>query len=392
MSWTAYHAKFMGKPKLGPSIGALLPLFQEQAKSAAMLKHSLNIIKSAVESLNPGQIPVVAFDQPLFAVAKQIQWTWPETHGEEKFIVTFGGLHIEMAAWKLIGSWLEDSGWAACLVQAQIASQGTADSFHKASHVGRTRHAHQVNASSLAILLHQAYEQQYLVHQANDEGEPLLEEEWQKQQCEASPLFKYWHQILQLELLILVFIRSIRTADFPLYIEAITQLLPWFFALDHIHYARWLSVHVRDMTTLPVKHPTVAAHFEGGHFVIHKTVKHYSAIAIDHAHEQNNAIVKGDGGAVGLTENPAALRRWMVAGPEMASLVIQFEDNADMHTVSDDERHHEEMPSVQKRFSDEVKALVTSYEEMGNPFIHSGTDLYALDTKIVSKAYKSVPL
>lgn len=46
----------------------------------------------------------------------------------------------------------------------------------------------------------------------------------------------------------------------------------------------------------------------------------FSALAIDHAHEQNNASVKGDGGAVGLTENPSALRRWMVSGPEMACL------------------------------------------------------------------------
>ena len=37
--------------------------------------------------------------------------------------------------------------------------------------------------------------------------------------------------------------------------------------------------------------------------------KRFSAIAIDQAHEQNHAIVKGDGGAVGLTENPSALRR-----------------------------------------------------------------------------------
>ena len=29
-------------------------------------------------------------------------------------------------------------------------------------------------------------------------------------------------------------------------------------------------------------------------------------MAIDQAHEQNNAMVKGDGGAVGLTENPNA--------------------------------------------------------------------------------------
>ena len=30
-------------------------------------------------------------------------------------------------------------------------------------------------------------------------------------------------------------------------------------------------------------------------------------------HEQENEISKGGGGAVGLTDNPAALKHWMVA-------------------------------------------------------------------------------
>ncbi len=46
---------------------------------------------------------------------------------------------------------------------------------------------------------------------------------------------------------------------------------------------------------------------------------------LDQAHEQNNETVKGPGGAVGLTENPAAFGRWMVAGPEQARLLQEFE-------------------------------------------------------------------
>ena len=55
----------------------------------------------------------------------------------------------------------------------------------------------------------------------------------------------------------------------------------------------------------------------------------FSAIAIDQAHEQNIAMVKGHGGAVGLTENPAALRRWMVFGTEVARLIAEFEASSD---------------------------------------------------------------
>ncbi|KAJ7363202.1 hypothetical protein OS493_011483 [Desmophyllum pertusum] len=34
------------------------------------------------------------------------------------------------------------------------------------------------------------------------------------------------------------------------------------------------------------------------------TAHTFSAIALDHAHKQENASIKGDGGAIGLTDNP----------------------------------------------------------------------------------------
>ena len=39
-----------------------------------------------------------------------------------------------------------------------------------------------------------------------------------------------------------------------------------------------------------------------------KTQKKFSCMPIDQAHLQNNDMVKGKGGAIGLTENPAAFR------------------------------------------------------------------------------------
>ena len=50
-------------------------------------------------------------------------------------MIMFGGLHIEMEALKMLGHWLKASGWVQALVQAEITTQGTADSFLKAAHV-----------------------------------------------------------------------------------------------------------------------------------------------------------------------------------------------------------------------------------------------------------------
>ena len=55
----------------------------------------------------------------------------------------FGGLHIEIAAFRTI----QNSGWVSALSQANVASAGTAESVLKAKSVTRTRHDHQVTAS-----------------------------------------------------------------------------------------------------------------------------------------------------------------------------------------------------------------------------------------------------
>ena len=91
------------------------------------------------------------------------------------------------------------------------------------------------------------------------------------------------------------------------------------FALDHIHYSRWQPVHIRDMLLLAYKHPGVLAEFCAGKFVVHKTSNKFSAIAINHCHEQNNGIVKDSGGAIGLTNSSRTLSKTSVGTEETST-------------------------------------------------------------------------
>lgn len=157
-----------------------------------------------------------------------------------------------------------------------------------------------------------------------------------------SPHFRFWYTALQLELMVFTFVKSLWMADFSLYTECLIQLAPWFFSLDHTNYARWLPVHIRDMLNLEKAHPEVALEFNKGNFTVNKTGWTFSSIALDHAHEQNNAAVKSDGGAVGLTQNPEALRRWMVAGPELVRITAEFEASIkELHKRTPETRHHD---------------------------------------------------
>ena len=133
-------------------------MFTENAHFLAVIAHAINVISSAVKHLNPSKITVVAVDQLLFALAKQIQWEVGGAY-ESHVVVMLGGLHIEMAAFKALGKWVLGSGWPEALTNATVASPGVANSFLAASRIIRTRRAHQVIAASLHLLMKKAYEE-----------------------------------------------------------------------------------------------------------------------------------------------------------------------------------------------------------------------------------------
>ena len=299
ITWAAYHASKQPPIEDPPAKSALLPLFYDKSATPAMIKHGMDVQRQAVEYLNPGQIPVTTFDQPLFALAKFVQWKWPDTHGEDKQVVMLGGLHTEMALWSTIGHLLDGSGWTTALTEAQVASVGTADSFLKAPHLTRTRHGHQVSLLTLHNLQQEAF---MLTTGPKDEQSA---KEWRDTMLKKSPTFMFWDQIMKYEALILIFIRAHREKNFTLYVKVLEELTPLFFALDHVNYSRWMPVHIRDMKSLPA---TVKKEFdEHSHWVLSKTSNTFSSMPFDQAHEQENKIVKGAGGAIGLLENPAAL-------------------------------------------------------------------------------------
>lgn len=369
LSWAAHHADRQPDTTDPPGISALMPLFYEKAATMAMVKHGMDIVKVATQMRNPGQIPIIVGDQPIYALAKYAQWNWPNTLGESMYIVMLGGLHTEMALWRMVADLLEGSGWCAALTEAGIATSGTADSFLKVAHLTKTRHAHQVTAMSLAKLQSDAFT---LMSHSDDEERSFGV--WKDEMGARSPTFRFWDMLLQLQLLVLTFVRSHRERNLALYVEAMEALAPWFFALDHINYARWLPVHIKDMKALRSDVKLVLEQ----NWVLTKTRRKFASMPLDQAHEQNNETVKGSGGAIGLTENPAALKRWMVAGPEQARILSEFEEL--YHSSDEASQNHEQGYSTQERFQKQVNNMCDTIVTMGNPFMDTSHELMTLDT------------
>lgn len=118
------------------------------------------------------------------------------------------------------------------------------------------------------------------------------------------------------------------------------------------------------------------------YWVLLKTLNAFSAMPFDQGHEQNNALVKGLGGAIGLTENPGAFMRWMTAGPEQARLLKEFE--CQFYDQSEELswlKQHEQCSSVQELFKKQVHNLAETIANMGNPFMDDCPELLILNTR-----------
>lgn len=86
--------------------------------------HTMRVVMDAVKFLNPKQIPLDSFDKKMF--------------------IMMSALHIEITIVRILGQWLDGSGWIEFFVQAIVTSQDRAESFLTASHVTSGRYAHQV--------------------------------------------------------------------------------------------------------------------------------------------------------------------------------------------------------------------------------------------------------
>ena len=139
--WSAYHAHTQQAVIPPAALNTLLPLFLDNAHSVAIIKHSMDVINAAVRHLNPAQVTVIAADHPLYATAKQIPWTWSSTHGEDSFVIMFGGLHIEMAV-------LKANAFLFCLTaNGKLARRQRMDTCFDPSQHCKLRHSRHVHFS-----------------------------------------------------------------------------------------------------------------------------------------------------------------------------------------------------------------------------------------------------
>ena len=133
-----------------------------------------------------------------------------------------------MALLAAAGKLLKGSGWTESLVLAGVTTAGKADSLLAGSKGKATRYAHQVTLACLYHLRLSAYQK----YQTSEENHVEFEVWCNLREIE-SPQFAYWNLVIELELTILVFVRSLRESNEILILtkHISNEICQWFFAL-----------------------------------------------------------------------------------------------------------------------------------------------------------------
>ena len=357
--WARHHSS-KERSKVRPQdISAILPLIDAPVHTLDTQYHCMDIVDKTVKKLNPGQICVDESDQPVFAISKQLQWRFPEQFGPDKYFCLFGSLHIEKSILALCGIMIKGSGLDAILSCCELSIVGS-ESLVTVNHIKKARYCLQVSICMIYSFLESAY-------QESGDTQPVMD--WLRSRSETSEMCRYWHIILQMMLNLLIFVRSIREGNFLLYVSSLRHIVKWYFALDHYHYARWIAVHLHDLVSLPQTSPYLYNCFLDGYFAFQKSDRKCSLMGIDQAHEQNNAVIKGMGGAVPFVnkEDESALARWELCLHELSLIVTEYEGVGEPEGQSSDPlSHHEDSQRFQEIFSKDVTHL--KEVTLTNPF------------------------
>ena len=213
-SWAQYniHEKCIQPPNVKDT-NSLLPLLQDRVNTFDMQVHTMNLNIKAIIALNPGQTPVDVSDCPVYALTKEAQFQFPEQFSN--YFVILMGLHIEQCLLVTHGQFIEGSGLREILDACLLVTIGVG-AVVDVNQIKRARYCVQVTLCSLY---------RKLVDAVKADGSTLDPWKWLEEKSLSSSMAHYWSLVINLQIEILVFVRSIREGNFHLYVQSLRNLL-----------------------------------------------------------------------------------------------------------------------------------------------------------------------
>lgn len=334
---------------------------------------------------------VVTFDQPLFWKARDVVAC---VAGFSNVIVRLGGFHLLMSFMGAMGTIMAGSGLKQLF--CEIFATNSVDKILLGHAYARAVRGHSLAYAALGGLiidllgleegelfaLDTVIDASY--NSRIDAEDPSLKRVTEKLSSllksieSRGPTAALWIQYFRMCTLMKNFIRAERTGDWNLHLHSVREMIPYFHAAGHLHYAKSAHLYYQDMVRLHEKmDPQEFMDFtDKGYFTIRRSDKFWCGIWSDMTIEQVlMRAMKSYGGLTrgrGMSNN--VLSRWIVGMLCLQNINDQMEifcgirsetseqhvdmrrarvgrDNVDIKKLSDWFTEHSPFPETQELMS-----------------------------------------
>ncbi|XP_056105946.1 uncharacterized protein LOC130084505 [Rhinichthys klamathensis goyatoka] len=391
-SWTGFHTLLQGDGTLQKSALYYLPVIEASPTEMSTVN---TILKRSVQIANQLELDhiVLVFDQAIYAKAQQIRWK--DDDFTQRIVIRLGEFHTCMSYLSILGKRFGDAGLQDILIESEVVAPGSINGVISGHHYNRSIRAHKLLYESLqrirlltfldSLPPEERYECLDVINEikcafpdrtmdvlcANEKFDKMCSkyEDFVKRSSAENPTFAFWSSYIDMVQILLLFVRATRESDWQLHLSTVRLMMPWFFAYDRVNYARYLPSYWLEMVNLPLTHPSCHSELsvKGQSTVQRQSVHGFASIACDQAIEQTcNRDSKTKGGWIGLTQNRAAVYRWILSQHERAAIARQCEA---MAGKSPDIRKRKDLDST-RILADEkaVTRIISTLDSMLNPF------------------------
>ena len=291
---------------------------------------------------------VFTTDQQLYRITLNVLWSHPSTF--PKFIPRLGGKHMLISFVGCVGKLMTNSG----LDTVMKSTFGGVPKMLSGKNFPQ-------NTRALRIIVEEVLKPFVKETTSHDDLMELL-----KNKSQDSRTAKLWVDcLIKPVFLMMMFVMAEREANWLLHLECVERMLPYFFAAGHINYARYGMFYLQNMARLPNE---VLAQFLKGEHVMRHRAGLWNAIWSDMFIESTfMRFGKSQGGLVGITLKPSALKRWALslhACSNMSKGLLDMRDDKRDQVVT---HHREESKSRLKGDDEDRKNIRQRLESCIDP-------------------------
>lgn len=336
---------------------------------------------------------IVHYDLAIAKPAMQIQSQ--ESPKFDNVFICFGPFHIMLAYFGALGKVIDHSGGPYILTESKVLADGSLNGFIKGKHFNRCQRMHSLLSLAFRILHFQSFVAEYgdisvglqekllnlTINPSPAEMQNVLEldelnllfQKYVKFSNETKTgkhgsTAQFWYMYIELVELFLLFSRSCRTNDLPLFTYCLGRMCAVFFAANRPNYARWMTKYHLNLLNIDITHPEAREMLQNGGLSIRRSSKSFSRIPVDMTLEQtvNADAASRLTGISAFTQSYNARRRWMITRSVRSAIVGSLLSKAGIKPKAD--VNQDLNPSRLERNNKDVNNLIETILSTSNPF------------------------